>query len=130
MNVRAEYLLHTPVSHYRHTPQYRAAVSFEFVASRVLTAVTENYTATIFTRNFMAVLLLFQRTATASMSFGIQTKFRTAVWGRKLTAAENKPERVSCRSGTPPPITMGTKFIVYKKPKKNVAVFLKNRNGS
>jgi hypothetical protein len=46
--VRAEYLLQTLVSHYHHTPQYRAAVSFEFVASRVVTAVTENYTATIF----------------------------------------------------------------------------------
>jgi hypothetical protein len=78
----------------------------------------------------MAAVLLFQRTATTDVSFGIQTKFWTAVSRRKLTAAENKPERVSCRSGTPPPPTMGTKFIVYKKPKKNVAVFLKNRNGS
>jgi hypothetical protein len=46
--VRAEYLLQTLVSHYRDTPQYRAAASFEFVPSRVVTAVTENYTATIF----------------------------------------------------------------------------------
>jgi len=46
--VRAEYLLHTLVSHYRDTPQYRAAVGFEFVVSCVVTAVTENYIVTIF----------------------------------------------------------------------------------